>query len=391
LGRDRLPRDSVVDAGIGKEVSVKRLFAISRKEFHHITRDPRMLLLVVVAPAFLLMMLAYVFAFDVDKFSVTVLDQDRTDLSRRYIADLTGDGTFEVMSYLNSYAEIEPLLKAGRVRAAIIIPHGTTDELQAQRPAEVQVVVDGVDSISGQQVVAQLDQRSRIFSVKLLPEGSRAAPIGSLATRLIAWYNPSIKSLYSMVPGLIAVVLIMPALALALAFAREKELGSFEGLAATPIRGVEYIFGKLLTYLAFGMLSMVPILIAALTWFHVPLRGTLIDLAVVTLCYFIATFGLALLVVNFVKSQQAAMLFMILVFFIPSFFLTGLILPMDTSSPVMTIISGVLPASHYVLLSRGVFLKGLDLAALSGPIGILLVIGVVTLTLSLVVFRKRIS
>jgi len=372
-------------------VSVKRLFAISRKEFHHITRDPRMLLLVVVAPAFLLMMLAYVFAFDVDKFSVAVLDQDRTDLLRRYIADLTGDGTFEVVAYLNSYAEIEPLLTAGRVRAAIIIPHGTTDELQAQRPAEVQVVVDGVDSISGQQVVAQLDQRSRIFSLKLLPEGRRAAPIGALDTRLIAWYNPSIKSLYSMVPGLIAVVLIMPALALALAFAREKELGSFEGLAATPIRGVEYIFGKMLTYLGFGMLSMVPILIAALAWFHVPLRGTLLDLAVVTLCYFIATFGLALLVVNFVKSQQAAMLFMILVFFIPSFFLTGLILPMDTSSPVMTIISGVLPASHYVLLSRGVFLKGLDLAALSGPLVSLLIIGVVTLTLSLVVFRKRIT
>jgi ABC-type multidrug transport system permease subunit len=139
------------------------------------------------------------------------------------------------------------------------------------------------------------------------------------------------------------------------------------------------------------MLSMVPILIASLAWFQVPLRGALIDLAVVTLCYFIATFGLALLAVNFVKSQQAAMLFMILVFFIPSFFLTGLILPVDTSSPVMVIISGVLPASHYVLLSRGVFLKGLDLAALSGPIGMLLIIGAVTLTLSLAVFRKRIS
>jgi ABC-2 type transport system permease protein len=194
-----------------------------------------------------------------------------------------------------------------------------------------------------------------------------------------------------MVPGLIAVVLIMPALALALAFTREKELGSFEGLAATPVRGSEYIFGKMLPYLGFGMLSMVPILIAALAWFRVPLRGTVLDLAVVTLCYFGATFGLALLVVNFVKSQQAAMLFMILVFFVPSFFLTGLILPMDASSPVMVIISGVLPASHYVLLSRGVFLKGLDLTALSGPLAALLIIGGVTLTLSLVVFRKRIN
>ena len=110
MGYDQFARDSVVDAGIGKEVSVKRLFAISRKEFHHLTRDPRMLLLVVVAPTFLLMMLAYVFAFDVDKFSVVVLDQDRTDLSRRYIADLSGDGTFEIAAYLERYDEIEPLL-----------------------------------------------------------------------------------------------------------------------------------------------------------------------------------------------------------------------------------------------------------------------------------------
>ena len=371
-------------------MSLKRLLAISRKEFHHITRDSRTLLLVAVAPAFLLMMLAYVFAFDVDQFSVAVLDQDHTDVSRRYIADLTSDGTFEVSAYLDSYDEIEKLLKAGQVKVAIVIPRGTADKLQAHRPAEVQAVVDGVDSITGQQAVSQLELRSQIFSLKLLPASNTRAS-GVIDTRALAWYNPSNRSLNSMVPGLIPVVLIMPALALALAFTREKELGSFEGLAATPIRGIEYIFGKLLTFLGFGMLSMIPILIAALAWFHVPLQGTLPDLVVITLGYFYAVFGLSLLVVNFVRSQQGAMLLMILVFFIPSFFLTGLILPMDTSSPVMLVISSLLPASHYVVLARGVFLKGLPLAALITPMGFLLVIGTVTLALSLVIFKKRIS
>ncbi len=371
-------------------MSLKRLIAISRKEFQHVTRDPRTLLLVLVAPAFLLMMLSYVFAFDVDKFSLVVLDQDRTDVSRRYIADLTGDGTFEVTSYLSNYDEIEQLMQAGRAKVAIVIPHGTTDELQAGQPAQVQAVIDGVDSITGQQAAAQLEARSRMFSLKLLP-AVHAQPIGLIDTRTLAWYNPSIKSLNSMVPGLVGVVLIMPTFALALAFAREKELGSFEGLAATPIRGTEYLFGKILTYLGFGMLSLIPILLVALAWFHVPLNGTLADLALVTLVYFFASFGLAMLVVNFVKSQQAATLIMILLFFIPSFFLTGLILPVDTSSPVMAIVSGGLPASHYVVLARGVFLKGLPLAEYSSPIGILLIIGVVTLTLSLAVFKKRIG
>src|SRR5512137_1516518 len=104
-------------------MALKRLGAIARKEFHHVTRDPRTLLLVLIAPAFLLMMLAYVFAFDVDKFSVVVLDQDRTDVSRYYISDLTGDGAFEVVSYVENYDEIERLMQAGRVKVAIVIPH----------------------------------------------------------------------------------------------------------------------------------------------------------------------------------------------------------------------------------------------------------------------------
>src|SRR5512143_1090781 len=283
-------------------MSLKRLFAVSRKEYHHITRDPRTLLLVLIAPAFLLMMLAYVFAFDVDKFTLLVLDQDRTAVSRRYISDLTGDGTFEVVSYLENYNDIERLMQAGRAKVAIVIPHGTTDKLQAGQAAEVQAVIDGVDSITGQQAASQLELRSRLFSLKMLPAAGTQA-IGSIDTRMLAWYNPSIKSLNSMVPGLVGVVLIMPTLALALAFAREKELGSFEGLAATPIRGYEYLFGKMLTYLGFAMLSMIPILIAALAWFHVPLRGPVIELAAVTLIYLFATFGLAMLAANFVRSQ----------------------------------------------------------------------------------------
>jgi ABC-2 type transport system permease protein len=370
-------------------MSLRRLFAISRKEFHHVTRDPRTLLLVLIAPAFLLMMLAYVFAFDVDKFTMVVLDQDRTDVSRRYISDLTGDGTFKSV-VLAGYAEIERVMQAGRARVAIVIPHGTADALQAGRAAEVQAVVDGVDSITGQQASAQLETRSRLFSLKLVP-AARSRSIGVIDIRTLAWYNPSIRSLNSMVPGLIGIVLIMPTLALALGFAREKELGSFEGLASTPIRGYEYIFGKMLTYLGFGMFSMIPILIAALAWFRVPLRSPVLDLAVVTLIYFFATFGLAMLTVNFVKSQQAAMLIMILVFFIPSFFLTGLILPLDTTATLMALVSGILPASHYVVLARGVFLKGLPLTEFASPIVILLIIGATTLGLSLAVFKKRIS
>jgi ABC-2 type transport system permease protein len=371
-------------------MSLNRLFAIAYKEFNHVTRDVRTLLLVTIVPAFLLVLLAYVFSFDVEHFNLIIWDQDKSEVSRRYIADLTSDGTFNVLAYVRSYAEIDDWLQTGRAKVALIIPIGVAADLQARRPANVQAVIDGVDSIASGQAVTQLDTRTQLFSLKLLPTftGSTA---GQIETRGLAWYNASLKSVQSMVPGLVAVVLTMPALAFAISLTREKELGSFEGLVSTPIRGTEYLLGKLLTYLGFGLISLVPVLLVATFWFHVPFQGSPGVLIAVTICYYVATFGISMLIANFVKSQQAAMLFMILLFFVPSLFLSGLILPIDTSSLPTHLASEALPSTHFIVISRGVFLKGLGLINMTQPLAALLIVGTATVVLSLTLFRKRIA
>lgn len=371
-------------------MSVSRLFAIARKEVHHVTRDVRTLLLVTIVPAFLLVLLAYVFSFDVEHFDLIVLDLDKTAVSRQYMADLTSDGTFRLVGTIGHYAEIDVWLQTGRAKIALVIPHGAAAELQAGRSVRVQAVIDGVDSITSGQLVTQVETRTRLFSVSLLPRftGPRG---GFIDARSVAWYNPAIKSLFSMVPGLLAVVLTMPALAFAITLTREKELGSFEGLAATPIRGLEYLIGKMITYIGFGLISLIPLLLVTSWWFRVPFRGSPLILISVTVIYFAATFGVSMLVANFVKTQQAAMLFMILLFFIPSFFLSGLILPIDTSSLATRLSSEILPSTHFIIVARGVFLKGLDLSEMRVPLLNLLGVGVVTLGLSLSIFRKRIG
>ncbi|HZY40490.1 MAG TPA: ABC transporter permease, partial [Anaerolineae bacterium] len=214
-------------------MSLPRLFAIARKEIHHVTRDVRTLFLVTIVPAFLLVLLAYVFSFDVDHFDLIVLDQDQAAVSRQYVADLTSDGTFKIVGYVESYREIDEWLQTGRAKVALVIPYGSTADLQAGRSTHVQAVIDGVDSITGGQLVTQIEARTRLFSLALLPRYT-GRPVGFIEARGVAWYNPAIKSLYSMVPGLLAVVLTMPALAFAITLTREKELGSFEGLSATP-------------------------------------------------------------------------------------------------------------------------------------------------------------
>jgi len=368
-------------------MSFYRLFTVARKEFHHVTRDIRTLILVTIVPAFLLLMLAYVFSFDSDYFNLIVLDQDKTDLSRQYIADLTSDNTFRIVAYVERYEEIDAWLRAGRAHLALVIPPGTTDTLRAFRSAPVQAIVDGVDVIAASQALRQLDTRTSTFILTLLPLSCGHLP-GMMDVRPRVWYNPSLKSLHSIVPGLIAVVLYMPALALSLSLTREKELGSFEGLAATPIRGPEYLLGKMLTYVVFGLVSVLPIVLVATLWFNVPFRGNLMVFLVLTACYFLASFGLSQFVASFIANQQTAMLVMIMVFFIPSFFLAGLILPVDTSSLDAKLTAYVLPVTHFIFICRGVFLKGLGLADLVEPALALLAIGGLTSGSSLLLFRK---
>jgi ABC-type multidrug transport system permease subunit len=370
-------------------MSLRRTLAILRKEFRHIFRDLRLFFLVTVSPAFLLLLLANLFILDVQQIEIAVWDLDRSVLSRRMVAALTADGEFQVRTWVHSYSELEQLLRAGRVDCGLVIPGGFARQLEAGGPAPVEAVVDGSDPIAAIQAVFSLNQRTAAFA----SEGTGAgAPTSVLIdVRSEAWYNPALKSLVSMVPGLAAIVLCMPALALALALTREKEVGSFESLIATPVRGMEYLLGKLGAYLACGILGVFPVWLVAALYFRVPFRGDFLLYLTLSAVYFLAEMGFSLIVANFVHNQQTAMLLVLTVFFVPSFFIAGLILPVDTHNVLSTIVSYALPTTHFVAISRGVFLKGVGPAPLQTHILILLGMGVGGLLLSLLLFRKRLG
>jgi ABC-2 type transport system permease protein len=371
-------------------MSLRRAFAIFRKELLHIFRDPRILFLVAVSPVFLLVALSYVFSFDLDRVTFAVLDLDQSPTSRAYVSYLTDDGDFTVKAYAASYQGAEDLLLAGTVNMALVIPRGFGDAVLGRRAggAEVQLVVDGMDSVAAQKGVGGLKTRTQMFSAQQLGVGLAQAGV-DVSSRV--WYNPSLKSLFTMVPGLMAVVLFVPSLAVTLALAREKETGSFEGLIATPVRGLEYLAGKLVAYLLTGLIGALLAWLVAIYWFGVPFRGQLVDFVLLTLVYFVATMGIGMCVGNFVASQQTAMVLILLLFFAPSFFLAGLLTPLDPTSLGRQISSSIFPQTHFITITRGLFLKGLGLAGLQQPALWLLGIGGVTLLLSLLLFRKKIS
>ncbi len=370
-------------------MSIHRTLAIAGKEFRHIFRDLRTFFLVTISPAFLLLTLSYIFALDVQQSELAVWDLDGSALSRQYVAVLTADGDFHIHQWVSSYDEMEQLLLNGTASGGVVIPAGFEAGLRAGQPVRVQAVVDGVDPISARQVVFNLGQRTAAFAVQ-----SGTQPIvsaGGIELRSVVWYNPTLQSLISMVPGLMPIVLCMPALALALALAREKETGSFEGLIATPVRGPEYLVGKLIAYVSNGMVAVLLSWLMAVLYFRVPFRGSLSLFLLLGADYLLASMGFSLLIANFVRSQQTAMFLVLMVFFIPGFFVAGLITPVSSGGLGSKLVAYALPASHFITISRAVFLKGVGLVPLAVPTLALLGMGAVGLGGSLLMFRKRLG
>lgn len=370
-------------------MSLRRLLAVVRDEFRHITRDVRILFLVTVAPAFLLVTLSYVFSLDVERVDVAVRDMDRTPLSRALLADLTADGDTVVVAYIQREEEVEPLFARDVADLVLVIPHGFADAALGSGAAELQCIVDGADAITANQAIGLLQSRVDTWAAGLRSQRPTIA-VGGFDVSSRAWYNEDIKSLVSMVPGMMAVILCMPALALALALAREKETGSFEGLIATPVHGVEYLVGKLFAYETGGMASVVLTWLVATLWFRVPFRGSFLTFALLSADYLIASMGVSLVVATFVRNQQTAMFLILMVFFVPSFFIAGLILPV-ADEPLARAIAYALPTTHFITICRGVFLKGLGLSALWRPALSLLGIGLASQGISLALFKKKLS
>jgi ABC-2 type transport system permease protein len=368
-------------------MSTCRLLAIVRKEFRHIARDARILFLVTVAPAFLLITLSYIFALDVTRVDIAIRDLDRTPISREFLTSLTADGDIAVVAYVEHDEEIEPLFLRDLVDLVLIIPPGFADAVLDGGPAPVQGIVDGADAIAAGQTIRFLEGRTQVWDASLDVRPIGAAG-GGFEITSHAWYNETIKSLVSMVPGMIAIILCMPALAFALALAREQETGSFESIVATPLRGAEYLLGKWLAYETSGMLSAVLTWLVATMWFRVPFRGSFLVFLITAADYMMATMGMSMLVAAFVRNQQTAMFLILVVFFVPSFFIAGLILPIGDGSIGQAVAFG-LPATHFITICRSVFLKGLGLAALWRPISALLGFGVVAQATSLLLFKKK--
>jgi ABC-2 type transport system permease protein len=344
--------------------------------------------MVFLSPAFVLVALSLVFTSGSSKIELAVWDQDMTALSRQFIATLSSDNDFSVKP-VSGYEEIESSLVGRRIDAAVIIPPGFGDTVQGGGTATIPVTLDGVDTFVAGQATGSLLGHAADFGVELSKQHVVSPPPVQIKPQ--STYLPTASKRDSMVSGLIPIVFSLPIIAAALALARERERGTLEALVATPVRGLEYLGGKLIAYVTASLAGLLPVWLTASLLFGVPFRGSPILLLVLTADFLLASVGLAIVIGNLVRSQQAATILSLFVFFVPAFFLSGLTEPIDTTVLASTIVSYVMPSTHFVTICRALFLKGASLAELWRPTLMLLALSTVWMALGGLTFKKQIS
>ena len=379
-------------------MNLRRTWAVIRKEARHIMRDRGTLILVTISPVLLLLMMAYTFMVDIENVAVAVMDRDGTELSRRYIAGLGGTGDVLVRYVAEDYGQLEHWLMTSEAKAAIVIPPGFEKDLRAKREASIQVLIEGTEPVTAETAMQHVGGYTQQFALGVARDAAAAAgwPIEEAALtpvdlRLRTWYNPTLKAIIGFMPALIAMVLAMPAVTTTMALTREKEHGTLEQLFATPIRRSELLVGKLVPYLISGALAVVLCVIVAVFWFGSPFRGSFALYMVLAIAFLLASLAIAMVLSVFVKTQQAAQLGAFLIFFFPGFFLSGIFYPLVSMQPLMKMEAYMVPTTHFVMIGRGVMLKGQGLEALWPYSLALLAMGILFLGLAIILFRTKVA
>jgi ABC-2 type transport system permease protein len=373
----------------------RRTLSIMRKEWRHITRDRTSFFLLMLSPVLALVTMGYAFSVDIKNVGIGALDQDRSSLSRAYLARLDSTEALRLEARPQSMDEVESLMIRGRVKAVVIIPPGLERDLLSGRQAELQVVVDGTDPNTAGHAIRHITADTESFVAEQVHQqmarAGVAATLNPIDLSLRAWYNPSLRYTVSMIPALVGVVLSVPAMAASLALAREREWGTLEGLIATPIGRVELIVGKLVPYMLAGMLS-VPLCIATAVYgYHVAFAGNLGVYLGLAALFLFATMSISLFISIFAPSQQVAIIASMLIFLLSGFFMSGLLIPFTLMGPLIKLEALMFPTTHFVIISRGLFVKGVGVAELQGYILALAGLGFLFLALTVLMFKKKLA
>jgi ABC-2 type transport system permease protein len=350
-------------------MTLSRTWAITRKEFFHIYRDPRSLALVILMPALLMLLFGYAVTLDVKKVSLAVLDRDRSQESFNFVQRFSASPYFELRHWVRDEKEIARLIDEGEVKIGLVLPWDFSKTIKAEERVPVQVLIDGADANTAnlilsyaQAIARQYTQEKTLLKISKMGITRMNLPIDG---RPRVWFNEDLESKNYFVPGLIAVIIsIIGVLLTGQVIVREWERGTMELLISTPIRKGELMIGKLFPYFFLGLLDLTLALLMAKWVFEVPLRGSILLLFVLSSIYIVVALALGLTISTFARTQLLANQMAMVIGFLPTFLLSGFTFVIANMPTWLQVITYIIAPRYYVTIVKEIFLKGVGFSFL---------------------------
>jgi ABC-2 type transport system permease protein len=375
-------------------MNLKRVRAIANKEYIQIVRDPRSLALGLLIPVILIVLFGYALSLDIKDVPLAIWDQDNSKASVDFLLNFKNSEYFRIIGYYDNYRDLERLLNYGKTMMVLVLPKDFSHYLYSNQSVPVQLILDGSDSNTATIALGYAQSVVQQYNDKLFQKASQSNLVNpqpiSLDQRI--WFNQDFESKNFIVPGLIAIIMmIIAALLTSLTVAREWERGTMEQLIATPVRSSELIVGKFLPYFAIGMIDLVIAVILGRFVFLVPLRGSLIQLFIMSALFLTGALSLGIFISTVAKSQLMASQMAILTSFLPTFLLSGFTYEIFNMPQIVQAITFLIPARYFIKILRGIYLKDVGMVELWPEAICLIAFSILMSRLAIHKFKKKIG
>ncbi|MBN1696301.1 MAG: ABC transporter permease [Spirochaetales bacterium] len=374
---------------------MRRIGYIIQKEFRQLSRDIRMILIIFISPVLQLLLLGYAANLDVKDVPLFVCDADNSVQSRSLVQSMVNARYFDIKDTVSDSRKIEKAMLGGRAAIALVIPKGFGKDIVSGKGSTVQLIADGSDSNTATIGLNYASMIITAFSADIYI--GRAGRSGvSLSPRVIAeeriWYNPNLESRNFMVPGILAMLLMMMTMLLtSMAIVREREIGTMEQLSVTPIKPFELIIGKLTPFIIIAFVDVFLVVLVSTFIFRIPIKGNVGLLFGLSGIFLLSTLGFGLFISTVSKNQQQAMFSSTFFIMIPMIILSGFVFPIENMPMIIQYLTALMPLRYYFIIIRGLFLKGADMSTLWDETLILFLLGTAILVLSALRVRKRVT
>ncbi len=376
---------------------MKLIFNFIIKEFMQFRRDKKMFMVVLIAPVLQLIFFGYAVTLDVKNIQTVVLDNDRSQESRDLIEKFEKTGYFTVDYYVTDYDELTRLIDKGDALMGLVIPAKFSKNLGANRTAQLQTIFDGSDgnktAIAAGYVMGIISSYSqKIILESFERKGMKTPLMGSIQPEVRVWYNPELTTRNYMLPGIVGLlIMLVTTMLTSLAVVKEREIGTLEQLIVTPIKPYQMILGKIIPFSILGFISVTIVITVMRFWFLISIKGSVFFLFFSAFLFMLSALGLGLFISTISKTQMQAMITAAFTVIMPMMFLSGFTFPIENMPQVIQYFTYLVPLRYFIVIIRGIILKGIGIQELWGETLLLFLFGILILTLSSLRFKKNLG